>query len=118
MLKITIHDSAGEFRLRLEGKLSGPWVTELRQCWETASSTTRGRRTVVDLREVDYVDEPGEALLADMHRRDVELLAITPLMRSVVEECSTRCDRVEEKPARSAHALFCPDSSGSDPRAV
>ena len=66
MLKITLHDSADEFRLCLEGKLSGPWVGELRQCWQTASSTTQGRRTVLDLREVDFVDAAGESLLCDM----------------------------------------------------
>ena len=117
MLKITLLDSAGEFRLRLEGKLAGPWVSELRQCWETASSTTAGRKTVVDLREVDYVDDAGGLLLADMHGREVELVAITPLIRTVVEECTQRCDRVEGKPARSIHAFFCPDPSGPNSRA-
>jgi anti-anti-sigma regulatory factor len=118
MLKITLLDSAEEFRLRLEGKLSGPWVFELRQCWETACSTTAGRRTVVDLRDVDYVDQAGELLLADMHRREVELVAVTPLIRTVVEECVLRCDRVEEKPARSIHAFFCPDPSGPNSPAL
>ena len=64
MLKITLHDSAGEFRLKLEGRLSGLWVHELEQCWKTASSTTQGRKTVVDLGEVDFVDPAGESLLA------------------------------------------------------
>jgi hypothetical protein len=31
----------------------------------------------------------------------------------VVEECATRCDRVEGKPARSIHAFLCADTSGS-----
>src|ERR1039457_3418449 len=64
MLKITLHDSAGEFRLKLEGRLSGPWVNELEQCWKTASSTTHDRKTVLDLGEVDFVDPAGESLLA------------------------------------------------------
>ena len=49
MLKITLHDSADEFRLKLEGRLSGLWVRELEQCWQTATSTTQGRKTVLDL---------------------------------------------------------------------
>ena len=118
MLKITILDSAEEFRLRLEGKLAGPWVTELRQCWEPASSTTGGRKTVVDLRDVDYVDDPGAILLAEMHGHAVELIAITPLIQTVVEECTLRCDRVEGQPARSLHAFFSSDTSGSNPRAL
>ena len=82
MLKITLHDSARELRLKLEGRLSGLWVHELEQCWQTASSTTQGRKTVVDLGEVDFVDPAGESLLARMHAQGVELVAVTPLIRA------------------------------------
>jgi ABC-type transporter Mla MlaB component len=85
MLKITLLDSADECRFRLEGKLSGLWVGELRQCWKTASSTTHGRRTVMDLRDVDFVDSAGEALLGDMSREGVALQVSTPFMQSVVD---------------------------------
>ena len=86
MLKITIHDSATEFCLKLEGRLSGLWVHELEQCWQTAASTTFGRNSVVDLREVDFIDPEGQLLLASMHRQGVELLAVTPLIRAVLDE--------------------------------
>ncbi len=86
MLKITLHDSARELQLKLEGRLSGLWVHELEQCWQTASSTTQGRKTVVDLGEVDFVDPAGESLLARMHTQGVELVAVTPLIRAVLRE--------------------------------
>jgi len=86
MLKITLHDSAHEFRLKLEGRLSGLWVRELEQCWQTAAFTTQGRKTVLDLHEVDFIDPQGEALLAVMHREGVELVAVTPLIRGVLDE--------------------------------
>jgi len=88
MLKITLLDSADECRFRLEGKLSGLWVAELRQCWKTASSTTHGRRTVMDLRDVDFVDSSGEALLCDMSGQGVDLQASTPFMQAVVDSIS------------------------------
>jgi hypothetical protein len=86
MLKITMHDSASEFRLKLEGRLSGPWVGELRQCWRTATSTTEGRETVLDLREVDFVDPDGQHLVAEMNQGGVRVLAATPLIQAMVEE--------------------------------
>jgi anti-anti-sigma regulatory factor len=97
MLKITLHDSAGEFRLKLEGRLSGLWVQELEQCWKTASSTTRGRKTVVDLGEVDFVDRSGQNLLSEMHAQGVEMEAVTPLICSVLKEIcqAPACGRVE-----------------------
>ena len=83
MLKITIHDSAGELRFRLEGRLSGPWVDELRQSWQTGASTTEGRKTILDLRDVDFVDSPGQSLVAEMRRSGVQVVAVTPLIQSL-----------------------------------
>jgi anti-anti-sigma regulatory factor len=120
MLKITIHDSANELRFRLEGRLCGPWVRELRQCWQTAASTTGGRRTVLDLGEVDFVDPEGQSLMADMCQRGVRLLAITPLIRSLIEEIpiASGYGTVEEKPPRRPDAFACPDTPGRDPRTL
>ena len=126
MLKITIRDSAAEFRFHLEGRLSGPWVEELRQCWSTAASTTGGRTTVLDLCDVDFVDPAGQRLVAEMHSRNVRLVAATPLIQSIVEEvcrasgCGTvaRSGTVERKLARSADALSCHHTSGHHPRTV
>lgn len=86
MLKITIHDSSKECRFRLEGRLSGQWVAELEMSWHTAESTTQGRRTSVDLCEVDFVDDPGRELLNEMHRAGVRFIAATPVMKELVEE--------------------------------
>jgi anti-anti-sigma regulatory factor len=104
MLKITLHDSAREFRLKLEGRLSGPWVRELELCWKTAASTTGGRKTVVDLGEVDFVDPEGQTLLSAMHARGVKMEAVTPLICSVLKEVcqASACGTVERK-AGSTH---------------
>jgi len=112
MLKITLHDTAGEFRLRLEGRLAGLWVRELSQCWHTAASTTAGRKTVVDLREVDFVDDDGIALLREMCAAGVKFLAATPLMKDTL----SRCARVEDKPRENVSAS--PHQHGSNPRSL
>jgi len=98
MLKITLHDSPREMRLKLEGRLSGPWVTELEQVWKTASSTTQDRKTVLDLGEVDFIDPAGEALLGRLHTAGVELAAVTPLIRALVREVcrAPACGTVEK----------------------
>jgi ABC-type transporter Mla MlaB component len=112
MLRITLHDSARELRIKLEGKLSGPWVEELRQCWRTASSTTAGRATSLDLSEVDFVDGEGQLLLSEMHRDGVRLDAVTPLMQAVVDGIGQAgCATVEEQPVGSPHASPSRDRS-------
>ncbi len=114
MLKITLHDSAGEFRLKLEGKLSGLWVQELQQCWQTASSTTQGRKTVVDLGEVDFVDPQGQTLLCDMHAQGVEMEAVTPLICSVLKEvcAASPCGTVERKAGSTPDGIYRTSVSG------
>jgi anti-anti-sigma regulatory factor len=108
MLKITLHDSARELRLKLEGKISGPWVQELRQCWSTASSTTTGRSAILDLDDVDFIDPAGQDLLVEMHREGVVLKAATPFIRSLLAEiCEARqCATVEGKSAAETDAVL------------
>jgi ABC-type transporter Mla MlaB component len=120
MLKITLHDSAEELRFRLEGRLSGAWVTELRQCWQTAQSTTRERKTTLDLGEVDFVDADGQSLLKDMHQRGVIFNAVTPLMRELVLEIEreARCATVEEDPARRSDVLLTSHPAARHRRAL
>lgn len=118
MLKITIHDSAAELRFRLEGRLSGPWVDELRQCWRTAASTTAGRTTVLDLREVDFVCPDGQRLVSEMHGAGVRLLAATPLIQAMVEEIFHTCGTVEEELAPRTNAFLRTHTAGHDPRTL
>lgn len=120
MLKITLHDSAGELRFHLEGRLSGAWVDELRQCWLTAQSTIRSRKTTLDLREVDYVDADGQSLLNEMHQHGVVFKAVTPLIREMIQEIERPegCARVEEAPAKHSDALVATDPSARPRRAL
>ena len=120
MLKITLHDSAEELRFRLEGRLSGAWVAELRQCWLTAQSTIQCRKTTLDLGEVDYVDTDGQALLTEMHERGVILKAVTPLIREMVQEIERvrRCARVEGAQAQRPDVLASTDPAARHRRAL
>jgi outer membrane protein TolC/anti-anti-sigma regulatory factor len=102
MLRITLHDSAEYTRIKLEGKLAGPWVRELDQCWTTAASALNGRAMVLDLDAVSFVDEAGVDLLTRMHRQRVRLVASGPLIRSIVEKIA-----VGQKPIVALLVLFC-----------
>ena len=67
MLRISIDYSAKATTLRLEGKLVGPWIPELEECWRGVTGTTRPAPLVVDLNGVSWVDSKGRALLREMH---------------------------------------------------
>ena len=84
MLRVTVVDDPGELRLRLEGRLAGPWVQEVELCWQTMRSLLGGRSVTVDLRDVDFIDSAGEQALASMHKNGAILLATGPLTTNVV----------------------------------
>jgi anti-anti-sigma regulatory factor len=86
MLKITTDKEAGPTKLKLEGRLAGAWVEELRQTWQ--QSAAAGEPVgVVELNEVTFIDVAGKRLLADMHRQGVALTACSGCMtRAITEE--------------------------------
>ena len=89
MLRITTHSSPDLLTFRLEGRLVGPWVTELRDCWRRTPS--RDNRAVqIDLRAVTFVDAAGEELLADLYRQGADLLASGCQMKAVIAEIALR----------------------------
>jgi ABC-type transporter Mla MlaB component len=74
------HDSIST--LKLEGKLLGPWVTELaRSCNELACSPGCLR---LDLSAVTFVDGPGLALLRDLLGRGATLAACSGLVAELL----------------------------------
>jgi anti-anti-sigma regulatory factor len=85
MFRITTHEDDGTVRLKLEGKLKGPWVPEMEQCWRAVSST-RDKAVVVDLTDVDHVDSAGRYLLALIHARGASFVAVTPIMKELVSD--------------------------------
>lgn len=67
MLKITVSHEHPGMSFTLSGRLVGPWVQELRQCWLMADMDDP-RQCRVDLRDVSFIDEAGARLLAQMTR--------------------------------------------------
>jgi hypothetical protein len=75
MFRVSYSDTADGQRWNLHGRLAGPWVDELRSCWTHARDRAPLARAVVDLKEVTFIDEAGETLLAEMRSAGVELIA-------------------------------------------
>jgi ABC-type transporter Mla MlaB component len=80
MLRITdVVDARSDRRatwtLKVEGTLSGEWVPELRRAWRRAQDVAAGAAICVHLADVRFVDAGGKALLADMYRAGVDIVA-------------------------------------------
>jgi anti-anti-sigma regulatory factor len=85
MLRITQSKTGIEQRWTLCGRLSGPWVAELRTCWERGRQVSGGANTLVDLSDVTFIDESGEKLLSEMRSAGAEFVAAGVATKHLVE---------------------------------
>jgi ABC-type transporter Mla MlaB component len=75
MLKITLTDTPTEQKWILQGRLAEPWVSELWANWTNARDARQGRRCVVDLNDVTFIDQNGETVLLAMMTEDARFVA-------------------------------------------
>jgi hypothetical protein len=86
MLRITVVESSNDtVRLRAEGRVTGPWVEELRTCCEV-QALSDGIRLLLDLAEVSFVDAAGIELLKELRGRCVTLLSLSPLVAEQLKD--------------------------------
>jgi ABC-type transporter Mla MlaB component len=71
----TRSDGRSTWTLKLEGSLDGAWLPELRRAWRRAQEAAAGAAIRVHLADVRFVDGAGKALLADMYRAGVDIVA-------------------------------------------
>lgn len=93
MLKINFSQTPAEEKWNLHGRLSGPWVDELRACWKVNHRTDAGRACIVDLNEVTFIDRSGEQLLRMLAEDGAQFSASGTYIRHVIENLNTRSKR-------------------------
>jgi anti-anti-sigma regulatory factor len=89
MLRITTHDKPESLTFQLEGKLAGPWVKLLEDCWRNARATRDDVPLRVDLSAVTFIDAAGKELLTSMHAQGSEFLCAGCLMSAAVAEITS-----------------------------
>jgi hypothetical protein len=97
MLRITIDKSARATTLRVEGRLTGPWVDELERSWHALTSDPNDGRVSVDLTDVTFVGEEGKKLLEVMYGEGAKLKASGCVTRRLVEEIGHNFNQTHSK---------------------
>jgi outer membrane protein len=86
MLRITTEKKRGKTVLGVEGRLAGPWVGALEQCWRELHAGSPQEKFYIDLCGVSFIDATGKMLLKEMHRQGGQLVAEGCLNQAVVRE--------------------------------
>ena len=85
MLRISITETPTETRWILQGRLSGPWASELSAIWRTSTRTRKGRTCLVDLNDITFIDKDAGDLLRTMSREGAEFIADGLYIKQVFE---------------------------------
>jgi hypothetical protein len=75
MVPFSYSGTNGGERWDLGGKLSGAWVDELRSVWRRIRERSPNPHPIVVLKDVTFIDEAGERLLAEMQSAGAEFVA-------------------------------------------
>jgi anti-anti-sigma regulatory factor len=97
MLKITVEKNSRSTVLRVEGRLTGPWVDELERTWRSVTSGPADGLVSVDLTDVTFVGEQGKQLLETMYGEGAKLKACGCVTRRLVDEIGIAFNRTHAK---------------------
>jgi anti-anti-sigma regulatory factor len=86
VLKITIVETATERKWVVQGRLVGPWVSELRANWKKAHRIQDKRACVIDLNDVTFIDKSGERLLRAISKKGAQLVAKGLYVKHLLEQ--------------------------------
>ncbi len=93
VLRITIADESWGQRWTLQGRLSGPWVAQLKSSWKKSRGSNGNHKCVVDVSGVTFVDLSGERVLGAMVKDGAEFIATGVYTKHVLETLEKRRQR-------------------------
>ena len=85
MLRITRVDAEEGLFVRLEGRLVGPWVSELRSFIAAHSDGAKCRLEIAGL---EFVDRGGAALLIELRGAGAEIVSARPYVAELLRAAS------------------------------
>ena len=91
MFKISIIDSRSQRTLVVEGRLSEPWVAELRTTCRNASRDLDGRKLVIDLSSLTVISREGEDAIFDLMKEGAKFSCAGILTRHVLKRLTQKC---------------------------
>ena len=80
--------------LKLEGRITGPWVEELRKAWLASANMAGGQPISIDLGAVSFIDATGQDLILRMQREGVALKGASSFLRQVLEDRNTNSKHI------------------------
>lgn len=100
MLRISSETKRTRTIVTIEGRMAGPSVGTVEQCWRELYAASPKQKFVVNLCGVSFIDSAGKVLLREMHRLGAELHAEGCLNQAIVDEISATDESSEKSSKR------------------
>ena len=89
MLRITVvESSASSVTLRVEGRVAGPWVEELRKTCNL-HTVPDPVQVILELEDVSFADAAGVACLKELQEQGVGLFRVSPFLTELFKNDSS-----------------------------
>ena len=86
-LRITTQHAEQATRITLEGRIAGPWATELGRAWRELAPSITDKKLTIDLRNATFADTRGLEVLRGIYAcTGAELIANTPWTEHLATE--------------------------------
>ena len=86
MLRVTVVESSKiAVTLRVEGRITGPWVEELRKVCNVHTSPGSVQLSL-DLADIAFADTAGVSLLKELRNRGIGLIRTTPFLAEQLKD--------------------------------
>jgi outer membrane protein len=105
MMKATVLQEGKQVTVKVEGRLTGPWVEELARSWSQASAIGGPEAVSIELAGVSFIDEAGKELLRRICGAGTRLEAAGCLTRAIVDEVAGKRPAAHRRPG--AKDLAC-----------
>jgi len=108
MLRITVvESSANAVTLRVEGRIAGPWLEELRRTCDTHRENDSAKLQL-DLEDAGFVDAAGVAYLKELQAQGAGLIRVSPFLMELFKNDSSpteanASDAVRARQNKAAH---------------
>jgi outer membrane protein len=111
MLRITTEAKRGKTVISVEGRIAGPQVATLEQCWRELFAGGPKLKYVINLCGVSFIDKAGKVLLQEMHSVGAELQAEGCLNQAIIHEIAKSGEEAESaekhvKKTKGGHIVF------------
>src|SRR5579872_6446680 len=114
MIRITTEKKRKKIVLTVEGRLAGPWVATLEQCWRELQAGSPGEKFSINLCAVSFIDPAGKSLLKEIHSHGGELMAEGCLNQAIVREIvghskkqkTKNDDEGDDRGGKGPHIIF------------